>query len=249
MKKKTLWLLGGTAAGGLICWRYMNKRAPKQAGLSGFFGVSLDEFMAVYVPANNRIEALAKQVQTLPENLRLTHQAVLSRIAASDLQNAYNYSQKKDYGSALIWAKAAAANLGRIAPLIAADVANPGASAPIIAKRIEAVVVAQKANEADRKLAEEGVVAYVTTKIGEGAGNIVGGAAKGATSLVTGFLKKIPWWVYVLGVGGTGIYFFGPLLMTKLVARIARPKPRPAPEPAPVPVQVNPRRKRSKRRR
>jgi hypothetical protein len=214
MKKRTLWLLGGAAAGGYMLYRY-SKRVPQSKSLSGLgsLGGVADDWQNAYETANATYNKVAASIEPLPDKLKSGYAVTLYQGAGSvlkQLELSYDYGvNKKDYVPATLYANAALKNVQRIVPLINNDLADPtGAkSADIIEGRLKSIAATQQANEAERQLAEQGALAYIAAKTGKAAGEVVGSVAKGAGFGIKEFLKQIPWWVYVGGAAAVGLYF------------------------------------------
>jgi hypothetical protein len=253
MKKRTLWLLGGAAVGVYALYRYNKKSGGALSGMRGL-GSAESDWSLHYDQVRAVFDKLGRDIQSLPDNLRLSYegnlygdigigkQLDLSRDLAQD---------QGEYKSAEILLGAASKNLSRIAPMIASDLKDRTGekSEDIVAARLNEITRVQAANEADRKLAEKGATAWIVGKTAEAAGSAASQIASAAGAGLWGFMKKIPWWVYGIGIAGAGIYFFGPAIKRRISNKIAGAQDRVAGGPAPVAVQQNPRRRRASRRR
>jgi len=82
----------------------------------------------------------------------------------------------------------------------------------------------QAVSDEEVKAAQGGLVAYAGFKAkeaGEELGETTKQIAEGMMGALTGFLKGIPWWMWVLGLGVAGAYIAGPALATRALARRA----------------------------
>jgi hypothetical protein len=211
VKRKHLLLLGGAAAAG-----YLWYRSRRSIGLSGLGEATADSVQGGIAAAKTKLGQLLADAAKLPAQYQSGYNSSLGSTSANGvgrvIQLAETNAANGNYENAAGYIQDAQTAMARIAPLIAADLAKPGSATEIVQKRLEDIAVAQKANEKDLALAQQGAVPWILGKGGEAIGAGTGQVISGLGAGFTGFLKKIPWWAYVVGVGGVGLYFFWPFL-------------------------------------
>jgi hypothetical protein len=210
MKKSTLLWLGVAAGAGYLVFK------SRRSGMAGLGAMTDTEFNNAYTSATSQISRLTEQLDQLPAGQFRTD---LSFALLKSMSGPVNLVQSA-YNSWLNGNKEAASNgiqnvqlaLNRLAPQIAAEASKTASSIAILAAENKQISDTEIANKDELALADKGPAAYVTTSIGKGAGEIVGGAASVGGSIAKSFLGAIPWWVYPVAIGGAGLYFFWPYL-------------------------------------
>lgn len=88
-------------------------------------------------------------------------------------------------------------------------------------QRLRSIQLSNQVPAEEVKAAQGGLVSFTSYQAAK-AGKIIGQAtrelAEGVGAGLAGVLKGIPWWVWGIGVGGVGLYFFGPALAGKAIA-------------------------------
>ena len=253
MQRKTLLLYGGlAAAGGYLLWRQRSS-----SGLSGL-GSTESDANTLYqtVQAKNvSLDNLLDELMGIDESAAIAggYETQIKQIRSRSVAQAKQMLMQAEAGttswdSALAALKDADGYLDRLIVQIKADIAEPGGAEKLARTTMAVIAKAQEAAEPERLEAEKGITEYALYKATEGAkaagaavGKVTGGIIEGAFSSVKGALGKIPWWGWVVGVGGVTLYFGGPLISAWITGRAARMRAVPAP------VQANPRRRSRKK--
>jgi len=255
MQRKKLLIYGGmAAAGGYLLWRQTGS-----GGLSGLGSTESDAntLYQTVQAKNTSVDGLIDELMGIDEAAAIAgdYETKIKQIRSRSVAQAKQMLMQAEAGttswdSALAALEDADGYLDRLIIQIKADIAEPGGAEKLARTTIAVIQKVQEAAEPERLEAEKGVTEYALYKATEGAkaagtavGKVTGGIIEGAFSSVKGALGKIPWWGWVVGVGGVTLYFGGPLIKAWITGRAARMRA----VPVPAPTQVNPRR-RSRRR-